>query len=142
MGSRFDLVLHGFCRLTSGSIPVAGTRTSDPEAMTHILTELAAVQKGATAHLLIQGEADVSWLAAFSECILLLDIAILHEKERVLYRSQLRKAEAPQVAFEICPESCRASHVGAKTSLISNGYKFICHDPNSRYTGCLSIRST
>ena len=96
MGSQFELKMQGFHRLHGSSIL---DRPCDPTCIAHVLSELSAVQSRQTAFLTIAGAADCSWVAAFAESILCLDIALLDENGGVKYRSQDRLEDLPQVNF-------------------------------------------
>ena len=140
IGSHFENVLYGFVRLISGTPSIARRRVSEPPSVANLLLELSKVQRNATASLKVTGGADCSWLAAFAECILSLDVAIFRGDAEILHRSQKRRHTLPQAIFTTHSRDGLAIH--EKTALVPMNVKLIQTEGNDRMASHVAVRST
>ena len=138
MGSQFELKMQGFHRLQASCIQ---NKPCDPTCIARVLSELSAVQLGRTAFLTVAGAADSSWVAAFAESILCLDIAILDDKGIVKYRSQDRIEDFPQVNFLTTHNTNESLRITMKTLFLVDS-RLIHNNINAGARDEISLRSS
>ena len=141
MGSHFDNMMQGFHRLLRPHID-STVSPGDAQSTAHVVKELALVQTGSTAFLTIEGGADCSWLAAFAECILCLDIALVSNKGQEIYRSRASKDALPQVTFLVACSADQYARVTDKALVLPNTHKLIRNDPDHHLIGVYRVRSS
>ena len=114
----------------------------EPENVAGALIEIILVQRGSTAYLTIGGGADCSWLAAFAERVLLLDIAIVDRDGQTIHRSQSRRGATAQVEFREDVSVAGNIHMLEKTSMVSASHKFIQTTADFQTASSVSLRSS
>lgn len=142
MDSAFERLLNGLHRHLRGSKPISNSQAIEPASIAKGLSDLALLSKGSIVRLSFIGGEDCCWLAAFAKWALSLDVAIYDATDSLIYLSQDRMSETPQVIFNLDVKTSDTVLSSQKTSLVPRSQSLIKLEARDHSASSLRFAST